>query len=330
MGKDPTMVDVAREAGVALKTVSRFVNGETNINPAMQNRIAEAIQTLGYRRNLAAASIRPGQMTRVLGLVIGDISNPFYSTLTRAIESVATARGFMLISASSEEDGATHDRLVSRLLEQRVDGLIVVPPRVAGQDWSTLNPNGAPVVFVDRPAVATNYDTVLADNFGGAKSAAEILLQNGARNVAFVGDRLDIYTMSERLRGYRAALKEAGVPAPPEFVRTHAHDAVTAAADVTSLLAVRPDLDAVFAANNRATLGTLIALRSVGRRLPLIGFDEFEAAALVDPAVSVVLQDIAAMGGTAVEFLLSRIGHDAQEPRSVTLPTRLVLRGSER
>ncbi|MGA1836448.1 LacI family DNA-binding transcriptional regulator [Herbiconiux sp. 11R-BC] len=324
----PTMNDVAREAGVALKTVSRFVNGETNINPAMAARIAAAITALGYRRNLAAASIRPGWTSRTLGLVISDLANPYYSVLTRAIESRAREHGYLVISASSDENGQQHDRIVDRLMEQRIDALIVVPPREAGRDWSSVTPPIPPLVFLDRPVDFPAADVILADNAGGARSAVAELVRNGARRIAFVSDDLSIYTMSERHAGYRQALAEVGLPVDEEIVTSSAHSSEDAAAVVGRLLRDER-VDAVFAANNRASVGALLAFRE-HRRVPLIGFDDFEAALLGDPAVSVVSQDIQEMGRLAAEIVFRRLAGDPVAATTHVLPTRLVLRGSER
>ncbi|MHA7984295.1 LacI family DNA-binding transcriptional regulator [Rathayibacter sp. CAU 1779] len=323
------MNDVAREAGVSLKTVSRFVNGETNIDPALAARIAAAITQLGYRRNLAAASIRPGWTSKMLGLIISDLANPYYSTLARAIEEEADARGYMLIVASSEEDGARHDRIVDRLMEQRVDGLLIVPPRNPARDWAQVTPPVPPMVFLDRPGGHPGADTVLADNAGGAADATRVLHERGARRIAFVGDSLQIYTMRERHRGYADALRDLGVDPELQDVFTTAHSSEDARSAVEQILA-GDTADAVFAANNRASIGALLAFRETGRRLPLIGFDDFEAADLDDPGVSVVSQDIPAMGRDAARLLLARLGGDTNAFTSHTLPTTLVLRGSER
>lgn len=328
MAGTPTMNDVAREAGVALKTVSRFVNGETNINPAMATRIAEAIGNLGYRRNLAAASIRPGWTSKTLGLIISDLANPYYSVLTRAIESYARERGYLVISASSDENGEQHDRLVDRLMEQRIDGLIVVPPRDAGRDWRNVPPPIPPLVFIDRPLDFPAADVILADNAGGARSAVAELIKNGACRVAFVGDALSIYTMQERHSGYVQALADSGIPFDETLVVTTAHSSEQAASAVRDLI-LGGYADALFAANNRASVGALLAFAEQGR-LPLIGFDDFEAAKLSTPAVSVVSQDIAEMGRFAAQIVLGRLAGASPEPTVHMLPTRLELRGSER
>lgn len=159
MATGPTMNDVAREAGVALRTVSRYVNGATNIDPDRAERIRVAIDTLGYRRNLAAASIRPGWESKVLGLIINDLANPYYTALTRAIEKEASDRGYLLITASSEGDAERHERLVNRLVEHRVDALLIVPPEVPGRDWGELVGTLPPIVLLDRAPTGGPVDT---------------------------------------------------------------------------------------------------------------------------------------------------------------------------
>ena len=328
MQRKPTMNDVARQAGVALKTVSRYVNGDPTIGPDFAERIRRAIDELGYRRNMAAARIRPGQSAKMIGLIISDLSNPYFAALARAIELGAAESGYMLTIASSEENGQRHDRLVDRLLEQQVDAIIDVPPRAPGRPWQQIPPPLPPLVFVDRPADFA-ADTVLADNAGGAHAATRALLDAGARSIAFVGDSVEIFTMGERLAGYRRALQEAGVPLDDDLVVDTAHTTDEAMRIVLDLLS-RGRADAVFAANNRSSFGALRAFRLGETFLPLIGFDEFEAAALVNPPISVVTQDIAAMGRAAAGLALARLAGDDAPFRTVVLPTRLMLRGSER
>ncbi|SMQ70978.1 transcriptional regulator, LacI family [Plantibacter sp. VKM Ac-1784] len=336
--RPPTMNDVAAAAGVGLKTVSRYVNGATNINQELSERIGAAIEALGYRHNLAAASIRPGRSSKVVGLIISDLANPYYSVLARSVERVCTEHGYLLMSASSEEDAGRHRLLVDRLVAQRVDGLVVVPPRQATTSWATSTIVHVPMVLVDRPTgplESVEVHTVLADNAGGATRATAAMLAAGARRVAFLGDSLELYTMRERLAGYHRALAEADLggatgtgPIEP-IVSDGAHSVEDAAAVVAGFLA-SGEVDAVFAANNRAAIGAMQAFATAGRRLPLVGFDDFEAAPLVSPAVSVVAQNVALMGRVAAETLLGLIAGEAGPPVTHTLDVRLELRGSER
>ncbi|TKV60634.1 LacI family transcriptional regulator [Nakamurella flava] len=325
----PTMNDVAARAQVGLRTVSRYVNGMTNINPEMAERIRSAIEELGYRRNLAAASIRPGQTSGVIGLVIGDLANPYWAALARSVESVAAETGLLLTIASSEEDGARHDWVVERLLQQQVDMIIDVAPRTVGRSWSHWSPPLPPVVFVDRPGDLAGADTVLADNRGGTRDAVAALLAGGARRIAFVGDDRALHTMDERYEGYLLAHAQHGVVVDPTLVFETSHSSGQAV-DLVARLLREGRADALFAANNRAAVGALLAFRTVGTRLPIIGFDDFEAAPLFDPPLSVVAQDVEAMGRAAVRAGLDRLQGDDGPARVQVLPTTLQLRGSER
>lgn len=311
---------------MALKTVSRYVNGETNIDPGMMERIGAAIVKLGYRRNLAAASIRPGWTSKTVALISSDLANPYYSALAFAVESTLWELGYLLTTFSSEEDGHKHDQAIDRLIEQRVDALLVVPPRNPGRPWASVRPPVPPVVFLDRPAVLDGAPSVLADNAGGAKSATVELARNGARSIAFVGDSLEIYTMAERIAGYRVGLSEVGLEDGP--VDTNAKTVEGAEAAVTKLLH-DGTADAIFAANNRAAIGALRAYAKTGHRLPMIAFDDFEAATVVSPAVSVVAQDVAGMGSLAAHLVVKILRGEGDPPATTVLPTELILRGSE-
>ena len=210
-----TMTDVAKAAEVSLKTVSRFVNGETNISPDIAARVSEAIGQLSFRRNLAAASIRPGQRTGLVGLIIEDLANPFYAALTRTVELELRATGMLLLAASSEEDSTLHRRLVEQLIERRADGLIVVPPSVPGAAWAALAAEVPALVMLDRIDPGVDSDAIVADDEGGGRAATARLIAYGSRHIAFVGEQLSLSTIAGRHRGYLAALAEAGLSTDP-------------------------------------------------------------------------------------------------------------------
>jgi LacI family transcriptional regulator len=248
--RPPTMNDVAAAASVGLKTVSRFVNGATNIDPVLAARIGLAIEALDYRHNLAAASIRPGRSSKLIGLVIGDLANPYYSSLARSIERVCSAHGYLLMSMSCDEDTARHQLLIDRLIAQRVDGLIVVPPRDDPNSWADAARQRMPLVVVDRPVTALGIHTIVADNAGGAEAATTELVRQGAARVAFIGDSLGLYTMRERLAGYRRIIEHDYLGFSAGLTFTGAHTADQASDIVLSLLE-KNRADAIFAANNR-------------------------------------------------------------------------------
>ncbi|MET3807457.1 LacI family transcriptional regulator [Nakamurella sp. UYEF19] len=329
-GRRATMTDVARAAGVSLKTVSRFVNGETNIDQGIATRIAEAITALNFRRNLAAASIRPGQHSQLVGLIIEDVANPFYAALTRSVELGLRAAGMLLLAASSEEDPDQFCRLVEQLIERRVDGLIVVPPSDPGARWPGLAREIPALVVLDRYDPQIIADSIVADDEQGGRDATALLLEGGSRNIAFVGEALVLPTIASRHRGYLSALTAAGLRPDPALTIDGVRTTDEASAAMVALLQSGIEVDAVFAANNRASMGALRAFRELGIRLAIVGFDDFEAATLVEPAVTVVTHSVADMGRLAAELLLARVGGLQSAPQQIILPAITIRRGSER
>jgi LacI family transcriptional regulator len=322
------MRDVAREAGVSLKTVSRVVNGEATVGAANAARVNEAIGRLGFRRNDLARNLRRGRSTAAIGVVIEDLANPFYSALTREVENVARRHGCMVLIASSEEDPAREREHVEEFCARRVDGLVIVP---AAADHRYLRPElaaGIKAVFVDRPAGRIKADAVLLDNAGGARRGVEHLLAGGHSRIGFVGDATSILTAAERLRGYREALEAHGVAVDPRLVSLGSHDVERAESAAAELLAMADPPTAFFTTNNRNTLGVLWALRRRGLRRGLVGFDDFELAGLLDPPVTVVAYDTAELGRRAADLLFARLDGDRSPAQRLIVETRLVERGS--
>lgn len=311
---------------MSLKTVSRVVNHEGGVRPDTAARVATAIAALGFRRNDMARVLRQGQASRTIGLVIEDVANPFYSAITRAVEEVARKRGYLLIAGSSDEDPAAERELLRLLCERRVDGLLVVP---AGGDHRFLIPElrmGTAAVFMDRPAGSLDADTILIDNVGGARRAVEHLLARGHRRIGMVGDAGTIFTATERRRGYVEAVAAAGIPVDEALLRLGSHDAVAAGAAARALLALPDPPTAIFAGNNRITIGALRAIRASRPGTALVGFDDFELADLL--SITVVAHSPAEMGRQAAELLCRRLDGDRSPPQRIVLPTRLVPRGS--
>jgi LacI family transcriptional regulator len=325
----PTMRDVASTAGVSLKTVSRVVNREAGVRADTAARVESAIARLGFARNDVARSLRHGR-ANALGLVIEDVANPFYSVIVRAVEDAAHARSHILITGSCEEDAERERELVLRLLRRSVDALLIVP---ASNDHRYLLPEigaGTPVVFLDRPPRGIEADSVLFDNVGGARDGVAHLLRHGHERIAFVGDPPSMYTASERLAGYRAALREAGVEPDEELVRAGSHDASAAERAVRELLALPRDRrpTALFTANNRNTVGALRALRGGDGSVALVGFDDFELADMLAVPVTVVRHDPTAMGRIGADLAYARLDGEDALPQRHTIACELVARGS--
>ncbi len=326
MGDRPTMVDVARVAGVSLKTVSRVVNQERGVRPETEARVRDAVQALGYRANDIARNLRRGRPSATLGLVIEDVRNPFYSGIARAVEEVARRHGYLVIIANSDEDPSSERAAVGTLLGRQVGGLLIVP---AGRDHSYLMDevqSGTPVVFMDRPADSIEADEVLLDNVGGAARATEHLLAQEHRRIGVVGDPPTVPTIAERVAGYQDTLERAGIPVDESLIRVGAHDVRDAEAATRELLALADPPTAIFATNNRACIGALHALRVTDAPTALVGFDDFELADLLK--VTVVRHDPSDMGRRAAELLFGRLAGDERPPQRVVLPTELVVRGT--
>jgi LacI family transcriptional regulator len=324
------MRDVAERAGVSLKTVSRVINDEAGVAVATAERVGAAIAELGFQRNDLARSLRQGRSSATLGLVIEDVSNPFYSVIAQAVEAAARARGYMLITGSCEEDPAREVELVQALLRRRVDALLLVP---ASNDHAYLRRelgSGTPVVFLDRPPVGLDADTVVLDNLGGAGAAVEHLLAHGHRQIAYVADPDELHTAAERLAGYRQAMEAAGVAVEPDLVKLGTHDATQAEAVVRDLLILpaerRPT--AIFTGNNRNTVGALRALRGREHEIALVGFDDFELADLLAMPTTVVRYDNNELGAQAAKLAFARLDGTEAPPRTIVVPTRVVARGS--
>ena len=326
-----TMREVAALAGVSLKTVSRVINAEPGVSAELAGRVSAAIERLDYRHNLWASSLRRTDgKSATIGVILEDIANPFSSTLHRAIEDVAVKRGVLVLAGSLEEDETRERELVAALISRRVDGLVVMP---ASHDHSYLlneRNAGTPLVFVDRPPAFLDADTVLADNVGGARRGIQHLLAKGHRRIGYVGDLPSIMTSALRYQGYQEELNAHGIAIDPRLVGLHLRGIDSAEAVTTSLLSKEPAPTAIFAAQNLLTIGAYRALRrlELHHRVALVGFDDFLLADLLDPGITVIAQDPAAMGKSAAELLFRRLDGERSPSEHLVIPTRLIPRGS--
>lgn len=326
----PTMTDVAREVGVTAKTVSRVLNEEGPVALDTRERVLAAVRKLGYQPNLMARNMRVGARDAAIGLVIPEMGNPFFGTVAGGIESAVRARGLTVIVGSSSETADLERSLISAFLARQVSALMVVPS--AASDHRYLRSErvaGLPIVFLDRPAVGLTADCVVSANREGAREGVAHLIAYGHRRIGFVGDLpANLYTRRERFQGYRDALEEAGIAVDRNLVES-GHDDAAAAAATTRLLERADPPTALFSANNLATMGAVVALARAGRKdVALVGYDDLPLAEVLDPPLTVVAQDPAAMGAAAAELLLSRLDGTRSKAQKTVIPTRLIARGS--
>lgn len=323
-----TMTDVARLAGVSVKTVSRVVNDEPGVHTTTAAQVTTAVEQLGFRSNLGARNLRRGMSTATIGLVLEDIANPFYSGMTRAVEEVARQFGRRVLTGSCDEEPERERELALEFCARPVDGLLVVP---AGREHSYLAHEmraGTPVVFVDRPPGDVAADTVLADNTEGTAAAVRHLAKHGHREIAFLGDAPEIHTAAERLRGFREGCASAGVDYRDDFVVMGPHDEDTIGVALHTLFGTGCGATALVTGNNRITILVLRALAASSARPALVGFDDFELADLISPPVSVVSHQPDELGRAAAQILFERLGGDDSPHRTVLFPTHVIPRGS--
>jgi LacI family transcriptional regulator len=327
------MRDVADAAGVSVKTVSRVVNDEGAVRPAVADRVRLAIDELGYRPDQRAQLLRRGgNRSATIGFIPFDVSNPFFSAIYRGLEDIAWANGYAVVAGSSDGSRERGNTILKRLIGGRVDGLVVVP---AGDDHTLIAQEverGTPVVLLDLEVDdIADVDLVRSDHRGGARNAVTHLIDHGHRDIAYLGDVASIFSARERYLGYVEALRTAGITPRLDWVR-HGLDSITAAATVRTLLAdgAEPRPTAVFSAQNAITTGAVHALHELGlqRRVALVGFDDVDMADVVEPGLTVVPQRPLELGRLAGTLLLDRIAGNRGPARRTILRDDLILRGS--
>ena len=327
----PTMKDVAALARVSLKTVSRVINDEPTVNEEMAQRVQRAVKQLRFQPHAGAVALRRrDRRSSTIGVLLEDLSNPFSATIYRIIEEVATERGISVLGGSLDESTAREHELVTLMMRHRVDGVIIAPASHDHQYLLRDQEAGVPFVFIDRGPVLLKADSVRSDSHKASAEAVTHLVNVGHRRIAYLGGDGSIATSRERHQGYMSALKDAGL-AVDEFIV--AEDIVTidgAYERATKMLASEKPPTAFFTGQNLVTIGTVQAIREMGkqRQIALVGFDDFLLADLLEPALTVVAQDVSTIGKVAAQKLFARISGDVSPTTDEIIPTRLIVRGS--
>lgn len=344
-----TIHEVAKRAGVASITASRVINNHASVSPETRRKVEAAMRELDYVPNGVAQSLKGGS-TRTLGLVVGDVSNPFFTLLARGVEDAATAAGYSIILCNSDDDPAKERVYLDVLARQRIDGLVLTPSQSAPETILEWTRRIGPVCLVDRAVGgvdlrAAAIDVVRGENLSSAEALVGHLAAHGHRRIGIVNGPLGLATAADRLAGYHRALAAAGLSSQPDLER-HGCFTVEAGRGMTlDLLGGRQPPTALFATNNFLALGALAAVRERGLSVPddlaVVTFEDLPHVATVWPFLSVAAQAAAAIGREAARFVVERIeerrrlgkkGPRAKgKPlpgREVVLPTVLCLRRS--
>jgi DNA-binding LacI/PurR family transcriptional regulator len=322
-----TLRDVAVLAGVSVKTVSNVVNGYDFVKPENRRRVEDALTATGYRPNIGARNLRRGR-TGFIALVVPELSIPYFGELAGGIIAAAAEHDWNVLIEQTQGDRARERETITALGPHMVDGAIVSPQAVAATDVATP---GVPVVLLGEHPLPLPLDHVGIDNVAAAHTAVRHLLDLGRRRIAVIGQHPTRGTATQRLAGYRKAVREAGLPeivAPA--LRYHHSDG---AAAMAALLDRDEPPDAVFCFNDMLALGAIRAAVNRGRRVPadiaVVGFDNTEHSAYSVPSLTTIAPDKAALARAAVGLLRRRLsGADDFPPQDVRIPFALEIRES--
>jgi LacI family transcriptional regulator len=334
MGRTPTIRDVALRAGVSVATASNVVNGNRPVGEASRRRVLEAIEALDYRLDRAASALR-GRSTRLVGVVVPDITNVFFASLVHGVEALAERDGYDVLIVSTSEDAAKERRRVDALVARRIDGLIVVPVRDDSMSAANSGADGSrlpPTVLIDRGAQSPGFDTVRADGFAGGYAAARCLIDLGHRDIVVLTHSKGLDNIEQRIAGCRRALGEAGLSDLDRVICGGQDlEGLRRAIEREFARADRPT--AIFALTNVCALASIKAARGLGLEIPgdvsIVGFDDFDWMSALRPYLTTVAQPVDDFASTAWRLLMRRLkGEAAGDVERIKLPCALKVRES--
>jgi LacI family transcriptional regulator len=327
-----TMKDVARLAGVSIATVSATINGSAFVSAELRERVTAAIHELGYAPDGVARSLKKGR-TQLIGLIVADITNPFFTELVHVIEAVMQDAGYSVLLCDTDEDFEKECNYLRILQTHRVDGVILAPTGAADA-YQSLQALGEklPLVLVDRALPNLGLDAATVDSFAGAYEATSHLLDLGHRKVATIAGPHHLAPARDRLNGFRAALEARGIAVRPDFIRSGSFREEEAMAAAQDLLSGDDRPSAVFVANNHMMIGVMRAIAALQlncpREVSVVGIDDFPWANAFTPRLTVVRQPVEEIGRAAVRLLLARIAGPVPSPAHEVLRPSLVIRDS--
>ena len=331
MSARPTIYDVARLAGVSTATVSRALNGTGQIAPSTRATIEAAVEQLGYRANTIARSLVT-KSTQTIALLLPDISNPFYAALVNGIQQHALTRGYTMLLCTTEGDAEREEQYLSLLRAKQVDGALVDGLRLPPARIAKFVKDGFPIVCLDRDVDSSSIPLVQVDNRFGGRLATEHLTGLGHSRIGHVTGSHVLGISDERLAGYWEALVEAGIEADPRLVAEGHFSEEGGYTAARALLRARPDVTAIFAANDLSALGVLNALAEAGRRVPgdvsVVGFDDLRLSAFTSPPLTTIRQPATEIAELATELLLELTRGRTVEKMLHLLEPTLIIRAS--
>lgn len=311
--KQVTLKQVAEAAGVSLSTASRALSGKAEayrISRATEKSVQSAAKRLQFSPSLLAKSLR-SQRTKLLGVVLPNVANPFFAAIAREITLAAEENEFSVLLADSQENSETEVHLVEQLQARQIEGLVVCPVGIQHQHLTKIAKQNLPLVLVDRGFDHKQLVTVTSDHREGARAATKLLTDQGHQTIGVLQGLPDTLPNVERLIGFREELHRCGIPFDPTLIEGNHFDEASGYQAAHKILSDHPEITALFAFSNQNALGALRAAAELGRNIPadlsLIAFDDHPFAAYLAAPLTAVCQDVSQLGRVAARLLIEHI-----------------------
>jgi len=304
-----TIRDIARLAGVSVATVSGVLNNKPTVKPKLVDRVKKAMEALDYHPDQVARSLRV-RRTCTVGIVIADVTNPFFTEVIRGVEQEAQSNGYSVILCDSNEDEELERRNLSVLFSRRVDGVLLTPTSSPSAHESRIHQR-FPIVLIDRAPLGFKGAVVMTDNFSAAYEGTRHLIQLGHRRIAIISGQLNLSNGLDRLEGFRKALQEERLALPDEYLRQGNFQSEGGYRCGLELMRLPVPPTAIFSCNNKMTLGLMRALGELRVHCPeavsVLSFDDFEWSAYFTPRLTTIAQPTYEMGKQAMQLLLRKL-----------------------
>lgn len=329
--KRSTLKEVAKLAGVSTATVSNALNETKYVSEEVKDKINRAIEELNYQPNIVAKSLRV-QESRIIGVLISDVANPFFSIVVKGLEEELSKSNYSILLCNTDSSVEKERKYLEVMIGKRVDGLVVSSAGNTGDYFRSLDKTGVPIVFLNRCPEFMNSDVIMTNNIQGAYSATEHLIRHGYGKIAIITGPSSISTGKDRLIGYKRALEDYGVALSDPLVKEGLFTIQSGYDKMKELMEQDMKPDAVFISNNSMTLGAYKYLKEAGIRIPdqiaVLGYDDPDWADIVEPPITTVRQPAYQLGVHAANLMLARINEKQVKREIMYMDTTLIIRRS--
>ncbi|ANU14206.1 LacI family DNA-binding transcriptional regulator [Planococcus halocryophilus] len=321
-----TIKDVAKKAGVSVATVSRFLNDSGYVSAEAAKAVTAAVEELEYELNPIARSLNT-KKSNLIGLILPDITNPFFPELARAVEDVALTYGYTVVLCNSDENPEKEKNYIETLKKKYIAGFIVTSNQLDAPHYANAN---VPIVALDR-AINEKIPTVSSNNKEGAIMGTNALLERGCRHILFLRGPAELNPANDRYEGFMEAIQQSNVKYQVVTCPFHFTDSQKI---VERVLKGNPQIDGIFASSDVSAAGALKAASLLGIHIPndlqIIGFDGVAMGEMLSPGLTTIAQDVYKMGAIATRVLIKRIENETIEQNFYEVPVKLIVRGTTR